>query len=340
MGATTESASLQQVRRRFLLVAAVGPAVMVAVALALQLSVLGSLPDPVATHWGPGGAPDGFGPPWLPLLLTALFGIGLPALMVLPSLPGLRYGGSSYRFLGALVPAASLLLCMVLTWGQLMQAGLPDARQAPGIGLPLLASLLAALAAGALAWWVQPHQVPQSSARPATPLALAPTERALWFRETTLALPGLLLILGAVTAAGAGTIIAWFQADQTLAWVLTIMTAVLMAAAATTTAFRVRVDESGLTVTSVAGFPRFRVPLADVAAVEVVTVNPMGEFGGWGLRSVPGRFGVVLRGGPALQVTRRSGRQFVVVVDDAATAAALLEALAAGTARGTGTPGP
>ncbi|CEA07320.1 hypothetical protein BN1051_00632 [Arthrobacter saudimassiliensis] len=296
------SADTASARRRFLLVAVAVPAVVVAAALALQLAALGSLPDPVAVHWG-GQGPDGFGPAWLPVLLTAVFGALVPALMVLSALPGLRDGGVSYRFLGALVPGFTVLLCMVLTWGQLMQAGLADARQAPGIGFPLLASTAAGLAVAALPW-------------------------AVWFREASLALPGLLLILGAVTAALAGTVIAWLWAEAALAWVLTAVTLVLLAAAATTTAFRVRVDGQGLTVTSVAGVPRFHIAPDDVASAEAVTVNPMGEFGGWGLRSAPGRFGVVLRTGEALQVRRRNGRQFVVTVDDAGTAAALLQALA------------
>ncbi|MNY73206.1 hypothetical protein D3C86_2119390 [compost metagenome] len=54
----------------------------------------------------------------------------------------------------------------------------------------------------------------------------------------------------------------------------------------------------------------------------------MGEFGGWGLRlSTDRRFGVVLRSGEAIEVLRRSGKRFVVTVEDAATGAALLEAL-------------
>ncbi|MBD3752872.1 MAG: hypothetical protein IE935_10685 [Micrococcales bacterium] len=43
--------------------------------------------------------------------------------------------------------------------------------------------------------------------------------------------------------------------------------------------------------------------------------------------AIDGRRGVVLRRGEALEVTRRSGRVFVVTVDDASTASALLIAL-------------
>jgi hypothetical protein len=43
---------------------------------------------------------------------------------------------------------------------------------------------------------------------------------------------------------------------------------------------------------------------------------------------VPGGSGVILRAGSALIVTRRSGRRFTVTVDDAETAAGLLDGLA------------
>jgi len=55
-------------------------------------------------------------------------------------------------------------------------------------------------------------------------------------------------------------------------------------------------------------------------------VQPMGELGGYGVRSAPGRFGVVLRAGDALDVTRRNGKRFTVSVPDAATAAGVLRA--------------
>ncbi|MCC3277397.1 DUF1648 domain-containing protein [Arthrobacter sp. zg-Y20] len=317
-------------RRRFLLVALGVPAVVVVIALALQLATLPSLPDPVAIHWGVQG-PDGFGSPWSTVLFTVLLGAGIPALMAGTSMPGYADNGPSYRFLGAAVPAITTMLCTLLTWTQLMQAGLSDARQAPGVGLPLLYSVLAGLAVGAVCWLVQPKAQQRPAASPSEPLPLAAGERAVWFRETSLSKPALLLILGAVTAVGAGAVIGWLWAEPELAWTMTGLTVVLLAAAATATAFRVRVDGSGLTAVSVAGFPRFHVPLAEIRDAEAVTVSPVAEFGGWGLRWVPGRFGVVLRSGPALQVNRVTGRQFVVTVDDAGTAAALLQALTART---------
>jgi hypothetical protein len=92
--------------------------------------------------------------------------------------------------------------------------------------------------------------------------------------------------------------------------------------------FRVRVDDQGLTVRSALGVPAFRVPLGEVETAEPAQIQAFAEFGGIGVRSVPGRrLGVVLRSGEALRVRRTDGREFVVTVDDAATAAALLTAL-------------
>ena len=119
-------------------------------------------------------------------------------------------------------------------------------------------------------------------------------------------------------------------APVALVWLLGAVGVLLLVLAATTVAFHVRVDDSGLSVDSVLGLPRFRLRLADIASAAAVDVNPMGEFGGWGLRlSVDRRFGVVLRQGEAIEVTRGNGRRFVVTVDDAATGAALLQALIA-----------
>ncbi len=109
---------------------------------------------------------------------------------------------------------------------------------------------------------------------------------------------------------------------------------VLVIVVAATVAFHVRVDDTGFTVRSVLGIPRFRVPLAEVATAAKVEVNPMGEFGGWGMRlGADRRFGIILRAGEAIEVARTNGKRLVVTVDDAGTGAGLLEALMAGRRR-------
>jgi hypothetical protein len=59
----------------------------------------------------------------------------------------------------------------------------------------------------------------------------------------------------------------------------------------------------------------------------VVSVAPLGDYGGLGLRHRRGVTAVATRGGEALEVTRADGRRLVLTVDDAATAAGVLQAL-------------
>src|SRR5262245_5350126 len=89
--------------RRFVLVAVVLPLVLTAAAIAVQLIVMPRLPDPVAVHWNAKGVADGFAAPWLYPVMTLLIAGGLPLLLALTSLPGLRrgHGGPTYRFMGA-----------------------------------------------------------------------------------------------------------------------------------------------------------------------------------------------------------------------------------------------
>ncbi len=80
---------------------------------------------------------------------------------------------------------------------------------------------------------------------------------------------------------------------------------------------------------SIAGVPCFTVALSEVAESSVVEVHPMKDFGGWGLRgNFKGQFGVIQRAGEALEVRRGDGSKFVVTVDEADVAAALLNTLA------------
>jgi MFS family permease len=320
--------------RRFVLVAVWLPVALVAVGVAQQLIALPQLPPTIAVHWNAAGEADGFAPAWVQLLMTVLLGLGLPLLMALTSLGGLRRGdrGPTYRLMGASAAAVSALVTVALTWTLVMQAGLDSASQAPTVWPALVASLVAAAAVGAAAWFLQPRtSVAVAPSRPAEPLDLAPNERALWLGSISMATGAAIAIVAAVVLVAVGAVVAWVAgADPVVAWALTAVALLLVFFAATTLAFHVRVDDAGLHVVSVLGIPRFRVPLSDVSSAACVTVNPMGEFGGWGVRIAPSgrRFGIVLRTGEALEVTRRNGRRFVVTVDDAGRAAALLEALA------------
>jgi MFS family permease len=318
--------------RRFVLVAVWLPVVLTALGVAVQLVLLPQMPAAIAVHWNAAGEADGFAPAWSQPLATIVFGLGLPLLIALTSLPGLRRGerGPTYRLMGATAAALSALVTVALTWTFVMQRGLDSSTAAPTVWPALIAAFVAAAVAGAAAWFLQPRQESTDAATTrATPLAVSANERVLWMRTIGMNRGAAIAIVAAVLVIAACALGAWATgAEPLLVWVLMGVALLLLAFAATTLAFHVRVDDSGLHVDSVLGIPRFHVPLADIESAARVEVNPMGEFGGWGLRLSTGRrFGVVLRAGEAIEVLRRSGKRFVVTVDDADTGAALLEAL-------------
>ncbi len=318
--------------RRFALAALVAPGVLTLASLIVQLLALPEVPATIAIHWGASGQADGFGPAWIQPLLTVLVGFGIPLLIAASCLPGLRRGdgGPTYRLMGAIAASVATLMAVLSAWTLLAQRGLDDATDAPSV-LPGLAwALVAALFVAVAAWFVQPVQPARNATSvPADPLALAPGEQAVWFGTAALGRPAALVIGGTCAVMAVTALAVWFAgAPMAISLLLGGVTLLLIAMALTTSAFRVRVDAEGLWVVALLGFPSFHVPLDDVRVVEVGEVSPLGEFGGYGIRSSVGAFGVVLRRGPALTVTRASGRRFVVTVDDAARAGALLEALA------------
>jgi hypothetical protein len=94
------------------------------------------------------------------------------------------------------------------------------------------------------------------------------------------------------------------------------------------TSVRVTVAARGVTVGyGVLGLRLTRIPLRRIAFAEAVEQEkPILPYKGL----VCGNVSVVLRGGPALRLTLRDGKTFLVTVDDAATGAALLNDLIAG----------
>ncbi|MFD7920691.1 hypothetical protein ACFV3R_15880 [Streptomyces sp. NPDC059740] len=89
---------------------------------------------------------------------------------------------------------------------------------------------------------------------------------------------------------------------------------------------RVVVDRRGVLVSSVAiPLLRRRVPYGSVARAWSDRGDPL-RLGGWGYRWKPGTTAVSLRAGDALWLDLTSGRCFVITVDDAGAAAALVNA--------------
>lgn len=325
-----ESTTRDRALRAYVAAGLLAPLLIAAAAISIQLIVMSDVPDPVAVHWSVGG-PDGFGPAWSYPLMTALVGFLLPAGLALSALPSVRRGdsGPTFRLLAATSLGLSVLMSVLATVLLVSQRGLDDAADAPGAGWLVGAAFAAGLVAAGVAWIALPT-LPNVVTRHELPaVALAAGERVAWMR--TAAMPSALVALLAVIAVVLGLGGLWMLiAGDAAAGAIMLGVAVLIGAlTATMTAFAVTADDRGLRVRAAAGWPTFVVPLDDVASVAAIEVTGMGQFGGYGLRSVPGAFGVILRAGEAIEVTRSSGRRFVVTVDDAATGAAVLDALAA-----------
>jgi hypothetical protein len=319
--------------RRFILVAVVLPCVVVAAGVVIQLFALPHLPATVAVHWSAAGEPNRFAPAWTQPIWTIVLGLGISLLFGLAALPGLRRGdrGPTYRAIGAIALGTAAFVTTALTWTLVMQVG--DAATAvQPVWQALLGSFAAAVIGGVIAWFIQPAEDRiRSGTVSATPIALAPGEHVVWLRTTSMVPAAAIGIVLGIALLGWAAFSAWLAgAGDGVVAVLTLVALLLIVAAATMVSFHVRVDDGGLTVRSVAGIPRFRVPLGEIATAANVEVNAMGEFGGWGIR--PGldrRLGVILRSGPAIEVARKNGKRLVVTVEDAATGAGLLEALVA-----------
>lgn len=317
---------------RFTLFALVIPVAITLAAIVAHIIVTPSLPNPVAIHWGITGAPDGFAAVWVTPLLLAVVGFGIPALLTATAVPALRRGGTglTYPLLAATSSTIVTLIAVLMTVATLRQIGLDDAASGPGIGPAFAVAVPVALVMGALAWFVQPRDLFIASGGDSVPAAdLADGQRVAWVRASTTArwISVAVSVLVGLLAAGA-VLLALFSAEPEAAWVMGAVTLLLALLLVANLRFHVRADERGLTVTSIAGWPRFHVPLSEVRSATVISVEPLAEFGGYGMRWSPDRrFGVVLRRGEPLEIERTTGKRFVVTVDDAHTAAGVLTAL-------------
>lgn len=320
--------------RRFVLVALVLPVVTVIAGVAVLGAVAASLPDPVAVHWGASGRPDGFGPLWLVIVLLLCVVVGIALLLTAPTLPALRRGqlGGSPRLLGAVSWGLATFLTVLVTIATAAQAGLSDAAAGEAIWMPLLVGVVAGAAAGVVGFAIQPRVVFVPTRLDETvSLEVTDAEGVVWLQRAVMARGGIVILVSATALMVVVTVASWLGGvDPVGQAVLLGATALVVVLVATNLVFHVRVDGAGLAVTSAFGWPRMRVPLSEVAGVAVVRVDPMAEFGGWGLRWGPtGRFGVVMRAGEGIEVRRRSGKTFTVTVDDAPVGASILAALAA-----------
>lgn len=304
---------------------ATGVALTIVVAAVLvALSWRDELPDPVASHWSSGDRPDGFMSLGADLTTMAVASTALAALF-----GGFLLAQGRETWARRLLASTAVwivgVVCVLVVGSLWHQRGLDDGAQAPLPGAALALALVGPAVLALPLALLLPADPPAPASGPvaadAPRVALGPGQPPVWTQRVV---SRAVLAVGGVVVAGSAAAVAAGRLWPMLA--VPVLVAALLGA---TAVVHVRIDGDGLTVRSPLGWPRSRVPAAEVVRAGVDDVSPLADFGGWGWRlGRGGRTGVVLRGGEAVVVERTGGRGLVVTVDDAGTAAALLNTVA------------
>ena len=330
--------STRGTRRRAIVIGAVVPLVIAVAGAVLMLGWLPQLPDPVVTHWS-GSVPDGYGPAWLlaltPLGIVVLFSAFAIGLSSTPTARGLLTVNQKFLLVTGIW--LSTFLTVGVAGSLWVQRGLDaasDMGTGDAVGLFLLLGAGIGLPLAVAAWVVLPRMDTEFADAPAAePLPVQDSERISWSRTVRLGGVASAVVAGALLLMVA-TVVSTAIASSHGLWIAVgVLVLVLLLVLATTT-WRVSADRRGLIVRSGLGWPRVVIPADDISQVSVLTVNAAADFGGWGWRwDAAGRRGIIMHSGPAIQVTRRSGKRFVVTVPDAETGASVLAAVVAASAR-------
>ncbi len=313
-------------RTRFFLLSGTWIGLVAALTAVVPLLFRTRLPHPVAVHWGPSGAPDDAMPLWGAIAAPLGLWVLLSAVVVVAGWRGGVRQRLRRTWQGAVLGWGGLFvlgLTALTVWANLDAGTWSQARSVSWHVAPLLA---VSLVAGWLGWSLArrgPDEVPASE-ETVPALRLRPGERAVWVSsETGRGLMVLALVLLAVAAASATAVVFGFV----VAWPGLAVCGPTGLACLATSSVRAQVTESGLLLAlGPWGWPIRRIPLERIVRGWSEVCRPT-EVGGWGIRWIPGRWTIMLRGGECLVVVYPSGRELGISVDDSERGAALLNAL-------------
>ena len=164
----------------------------------------------------------------------------------------------------------------------------------------------------------------QQRAPVGTALRFAPGERAAWFGSAH----NYPFLVGGTVFAILGLVAALRSEEPTFGIVFVVVGVSFLAFASVS----VSVTRDGVRVRSGRlGWPAVRFGLDRVVSASAIEVRPL-ALGGWGYRGSVRAFGRaswILRGGAGLQLDLAGGKRFVVTVDEAEEAAAVVNGLLA-----------
>jgi hypothetical protein len=316
-------------RGRFLLVAGGWLALALVLQTAIPLAYKSQLPDPVATHWGLTGAPNGAMPFWAHIATL----LGLWALFAAILLIGIARSRVERRprrqALAAMTAAAGVFVVGMSLAAVDANLNAPDWQHAKPLNWQIIAVLAVSVLAGAIGWRVgSPGPDVRTAAAGHPPsMSLKPYQKAVWFASASnplmVGVALTLLPLAVMMSVGAIIGVPW------LTWRLVLPLAVLGLVFGAVSSVRTRITDRGLAI----GFGPFGWPVRHIAVGRIESAwsehrRPM-EVGGWGIRGLPGGSTIMIRGGETLVIRYTTGGELGVSADDAERGAALLNTLVA-----------
>lgn len=284
----------------------------------LRLTRADALPEPLPTHWGPGGEVDG-------TTTLAAFTTGVLVITGLAAVVGLAL--LALRNRRTVAPEAIALVgwlgwVFAAVYGQVLLTadGAATAAEVDLSWVAVVAVVGIPTALAAVLWWLLPRVSWAGTVEtPSSSMSLAEDERVVWVGRAS----SVALLVIAVPMLLVGTALVVLVSPEGLVLVGVGGLLALMRS------LTVRVDRVAVTVRwGPLPMLRRRLPLETIAAARAEHVEPL-RWGGWGYRvSTRGRAAVVRRG-PGLVLTLRDGREFAVTVDRPDGAVELVNALVA-----------
>ena len=316
---------------RTVIVAAVVPLLISLAAIIAILIVLPDLPDPIATHWNIAGEVDGTGPVWIAFIAVGLMPLAYSAFVLLLARPRAGEGITTMmRLMAATAPFLAAVLGITIGGSVVVQRGIASAGDAPDIGWLVATGFGAGIVLAVASWFVLPKGEPGASTeQPVTAMPLGADQRAAWMQRITPSRGAIVVLSIAVGVLVISCAAIWVLGSLALALGYTAFILLIVGLVSSMLVWRVTVGAGGLRVRSTIGWPDVRVPLDEIASVSTAEIDPVRDFGGWGIRwGGHRRWGVITRRGEAIEAHRKDGSTFVVTVPSAGEGAALLASLA------------
>ena len=283
---------------------------IVAIAVVPWVAWWSTLPEEVASHWGLSGDPNGHMARGLALFVLPGIAIALAvALVVTDRLHATLHTTPVLAFVGGTIASASLGTVVANS----------DKSSWRDAGSPLGFVVLGLVVSVGAAILVR-REEPPVPVDPSPPrLRLRPGERVAW--TGSVHSPAVVRIAIGVGVLGGALLTVHLEAG-----IITLAGALVCAMFASTTIY---VGERGVRIHGAFSWPRMTIALDRIERAEAIDVNPL-QWGGWGYRGslrVFNRAAWILKRGPGLKLDLTGGQVFVVTVDHAEEAAAVLNGL-------------